>query len=48
MSGTHANKELTPVCCTAGLPTISSIWLALALEGGADVVMASTAYGGSS
>ena len=33
---------------TAGLPTLASLWISLIADGGADVCMASTAYGGSS
>ncbi|MDP2439082.1 MAG: PLP-dependent transferase, partial [archaeon] len=49
MSGADPAPEHPPVCCTSGLATICSVWMALILhQGGADVVMASTAYGGSS
>jgi hypothetical protein len=48
MSGTEANAKSHPVVFTAGLPTIASLWLSLVQRGGADIVMASTAYGGSS
>jgi cystathionine beta-lyase/cystathionine gamma-synthase len=37
-----------PICFTAGLPSICSLWMTLIATGGADIVMASTAYGGSS
>lgn len=37
-----------PCCFTAGLPAICSLWLSLVAQGGADILMASTAYGGSS
>ena len=48
MSGTDVNPACNPVVFTAGLPAICSMWLALLGEGGTDIVMASTAYGGSS
>lgn len=48
LSGTDVNKDVKPVVCTAGLPTIASLWMTLLAEGGADILMASTAYGGSS
>ena len=37
-----------PRLFTAGLPALASLWLALLRGGGADIVMCSTAYGGSS
>ena len=48
MSGTPSNPLCPPLIFTAGLPALSSLWLTLSDTGGADVVMASTAYGGSS
>ena len=48
ISGTVADASCEPVCCTAGLPAICAIWMSLLHHGGADVLMASTAYGGSS
>eukprot|EP00746_Dinoflagellata_sp_MGD_P061359 gnl/MRDRNA2_/MRDRNA2_25976_c0_seq1.p1 gnl/MRDRNA2_/MRDRNA2_25976_c0~~gnl/MRDRNA2_/MRDRNA2_25976_c0_seq1.p1 ORF type:complete len:752 (+),score=154.18 gnl/MRDRNA2_/MRDRNA2_25976_c0_seq1:129-2384(+) len=54
LSGTDINEECNPVVFTAGLPCISSIYCALVQgnalwrKGGADVLMCSTAYGGSS
>ncbi|KNC74748.1 hypothetical protein SARC_12713 [Sphaeroforma arctica JP610] len=48
MSGTPANASANPACFTAGLPSIASLWVTLVGQGGADVLMASTAYGGSS
>jgi len=48
MSGTDINTAVNPIICTAGLPTIASMWITLMLRGGADILMASTAYGGSS
>jgi cystathionine beta-lyase/cystathionine gamma-synthase len=46
--GTEADADNFPVCFTAGLPAICSFWLSLISNGGADILMASTAYGGSS
>ncbi|EQC33198.1 hypothetical protein SDRG_09182 [Saprolegnia diclina VS20] len=48
MSGTDAKADAQPVVFTAGLPSVCTLWLALLQSGGADVLMASTAYGGSS
>ncbi|KAJ3295719.1 hypothetical protein HDU79_008567 [Rhizoclosmatium sp. JEL0117] len=48
MSGTTADPTANPVVFTAGLPAICATWLALLTTGGADILMASTAYGGSS
>jgi cysteine synthase A len=48
MSGTNVNTNANPVCCTAGLAAIASMYMALIGEGGADILMASTSYGGSS
>ena len=48
MSGTAVNPSADPVTCSAGLPTIAALWLALEGMGGADILMCSTAYGGSS
>mmetsp|Transcript_92987 Transcript_92987/g.265455 ORF Transcript_92987/g.265455 Transcript_92987/m.265455 type:complete len:606 (+) Transcript_92987:491-2308(+) len=48
MSGTVVNPSADPVTCSAGLPTIAALWLALEGMGGADILMCSTAYGGSS
>ena len=48
LSGTAPNPATRPVVFTAGLPSLSSLWLTLVSRGGADVLMASTAYGGSS
>jgi len=49
MCGTAVNPASRPVDCTAGLPTICALWMTLAeKQGGADVLMCSTAYGGSS
>lgn len=48
LTGADVNADAAPVVCTSGLPTVASLWLALAARGGADIVMASTAYGGSS
>jgi cystathionine beta-lyase/cystathionine gamma-synthase len=48
MSGAPVRPANHPVVFTAGLPAICSMWVSLMSRGGADVVMASTAYGGSS
>lgn len=49
MSGTPVDPSNNPVTCISGLAAISAMWTALAVKcGGADVLMASTAYGGSS
>eukprot|EP00122_Pirum_gemmata_P005382 Pgem_evm1s4901 len=48
LSGTQINSDANPACFTAGLPAICSLWMTLVHEGGADILMASTAYGGSS
>ena len=43
MSGTSVNPSAAPVTCSAGLPTIASLWLALEALGGANILMCSTA-----
>jgi len=48
LCGTDINACANPVVFTAGLPALCSMWLALIQRGGADVLMCSTAYGGSS
>lgn len=48
LSGAAVDRQHSPVCFTAGLPSICSLWSTLIFQDGADVVMASTAYGGSS
>eukprot|EP01094_Clydonella_sp_ATCC50884_P030464 TRINITY_DN994_c1_g1_i1.p1 TRINITY_DN994_c1_g1~~TRINITY_DN994_c1_g1_i1.p1 ORF type:complete len:634 (-),score=226.79 TRINITY_DN994_c1_g1_i1:337-2178(-) len=48
LSGTAVHTAVNPVVCTAGLSTLCSLWVTLAGQGGADVLMCSTAYGGSS
>jgi cysteine synthase A len=48
LSGTAVNVGAQPVTFAAGLPTLASLWLTLVKNGGADVLMCSTAYGGSS
>ena len=48
MSGTSVDAVTRPVCYTAGLSALGALWIALIAGGGADVVMSSTAYGGSS
>lgn len=48
LSGTKSDPEHRPVCFTAGLSAVCSMYMSLIAEGGVDVLMASTAYGGSS
>lgn len=48
MTGTDRNPAQYPVAFTAGLSAISSTYMSLIDEGGVDVLMASTSYGGSS
>jgi len=48
LSGVDENPEAYPLCYTAGLPAICSLWTTLIAKGGVDFLMASTAYGGSS
>jgi len=48
LCGTDINTSANPVVFTAGLPALCSMWLSLIQRGGADVLMCSTAYGGSS
>lgn len=48
MSGTDRNPAQYPVAFTAGLSAISSMYLSLIAQGGVEVLMASTSYGGSS
>ena len=48
LSGTAREPDCNPVVFTAGLPCICSLYYALVEQGGADLLMCSTAYGGSS
>lgn len=48
MSGTEVNDKSLPISFTSGLSAVCSLWLSLIATGGADILMASTAYGGSS
>eukprot|EP00090_Calanus_glacialis_P035096 TRINITY_DN59988_c0_g1_i1.p1 TRINITY_DN59988_c0_g1~~TRINITY_DN59988_c0_g1_i1.p1 ORF type:complete len:636 (+),score=178.98 TRINITY_DN59988_c0_g1_i1:380-2287(+) len=48
LCGTDINTLANPVVFTAGLPALCSMWVSLIKRGGADVLMCSTAYGGSS
>ena len=48
LCGTPLDVACRPALFTAGLPALGALWSALAARGGADVVMCSTAYGGSS
>lgn len=46
--GVDPDSNAYPACFTSGLSAICAIYMTLVFEGGADLVMASTAYGGSS
>jgi cystathionine beta-lyase/cystathionine gamma-synthase len=48
LSGADPNPDANPVVFSAGLSALCSLWVSLIHSGGADIVMASTAYGGSS
>ncbi|KAJ3011155.1 UNVERIFIED_CONTAM: hypothetical protein HDU68_001808 [Siphonaria sp. JEL0065] len=48
MSGTKMDPGCWPVVFTAGLPAVCSLWWAVLGDQGGDILMASTAYGGSS
>ena len=48
LCGTEVNPAASPVVFTAGLPALCAVWVSLVQRGGADVLMCSTAYGGSS
>eukprot|EP01126_Amoeba_proteus_P065830 TRINITY_DN9428_c0_g1_i12.p1 TRINITY_DN9428_c0_g1~~TRINITY_DN9428_c0_g1_i12.p1 ORF type:complete len:513 (-),score=91.30 TRINITY_DN9428_c0_g1_i12:87-1625(-) len=48
LSGAEMDDSHPPVLFTAGLPSMSSFYITLAKRGGGDVIMCSTAYGGSS
>ena len=48
LCGTPVNPESNPVVNVAGLAAIKSLWIELISRGGADILMCSTAYGGSS
>jgi len=48
LCGTDVNASANPVVFTAGLPSLCSMWVSLIQRGGTDVLMCSTAYGGSS
>ena len=49
MSGVKHDPENYPQVFIAGLPAICAVWMSLIkMGGGVDIVMASTAYGGSS
>jgi len=48
MSGTDVNTDVNPIIFVTGLAAIASLWAHLVQQGGADVLMCSTAYGGSS
>jgi len=48
MCGTEVNHSARPAPFVAGLAAIGSLWVELIRRGGGDILMASTAYGGSS
>ena len=48
LCGTCIDMNCPPLICTAGLPALASLWVSLLHRDGAEVVMCSTAYGGSS
>lgn len=48
LCGTEIDRSADPVVFTAGLPALTSLFIALLQKGGSDVLMCSTAYGGSS
>jgi cysteine synthase A len=48
LCGTVVDADHEPVVFTAGLSALCAMWLALVEQGGADILMCSTAYGGSS
>ena len=48
MTGAPVDMSARPYAYTAGLPAIAAIWFALARAGGAELIMCSTCYGGSS
>jgi len=48
LCGNAACPQTPPHLFTAGLSALTSLWLALLHEGGAEIVMSATAYGGSS
>ncbi len=47
MSGTTLDPSNYPLCFASGLPALFTLWTALIMTGGADILMSSTAYGGS-
>lgn len=48
LCGTPIDASAVPLVSTAGLSALSSLWASMVGRGGADVLMCSTAYGGSS
>ena len=48
MSGTPVDTDSKPIVCAVGLATLCSLWVTLVKRGGVDILMCSTAYGGSS
>eukprot|EP00732_Lithocolla_globosa_P001106 Lithocolla_globosa_v1_NODE_498_length_3887_cov_84.322025.p2 type:complete len:620 gc:universal NODE_498_length_3887_cov_84.322025:1893-34(-) len=47
LCGTEPCQKAAPVVFTAGLPAMCSFYMSLTANGGADILMCSTAYGGS-
>ena len=48
LSGTPINTDANPVIFTSGLSSICALYMSLIHQGGADILMCSTAYGGCS
>lgn len=48
LAGTAPNNDAQPVITSAGLPAVNAFYTTLIANGGADIVMSSTAYGGCS
>jgi cystathionine beta-lyase/cystathionine gamma-synthase len=48
LSGSPVDATANPISFIAGLPAVASFYFTLVARGGADIVMASTSYGGSS
>lgn len=47
LCGTAIDEATNPVLSTSGLASLSSLWASMVNQGGADVLMSSTSYGGS-
>lgn len=48
MVGNIPNKIDKPILCSSGLSTLASLWFSFICDGGIDICICSTAYGGSS